>query len=551
MVQRLGRVNRRGGKNRQAMIDVFAVCPQLKDKAGQAKKEKYEKDNRLFQARTGALRRLPLGEDDRRDASPSAVVELKSNHPGIVNAATTPATLHPELTRPLLDAWAMTAMKKHGGRPEVDPWLRGWEEDEEPQTSVVWRKHLPYVHAGANTTAPPAMVAEFFRSAPIHATEKLEAVSSRVFDWLLKRAVQLGKRDKGHDLAVENHEIVVVLIDRAGDYAHSVALSDLRSLAAVAKNLSGIEQRQLRDRHREWKERYLPGAILVVDARVCGLRDGMLDEESEGEVAAADADEHWREWEEDPSVEPSRPLIRFRVEGITGAEGDEGLKLPKLADWQHVRIFETHIDEDGSVRRGLAVFKWPDDAADEDSRSILSAPQTLSDHAEQVAARTRDLATWLKLPDEEVEALAIAARLHDDGKAAARWQNAMNAPKDGRPYAKTCGSRNWRLLEGYRHEFGSLLKAEREDLPDSTRDLILHLIAAHHGNARPLVSSAGCENGPPSLLEPKSGDAALRFARLQKRYGPWGLAWREAILRAADQSASREWSRRHGKHKDG
>ena len=90
---------------------------------------------------------------------------------------------------------------------------------------------------------------------------------------------------------------------------------------------------------------------------------------------------------------------------------------------------------------------------------------------------------------------------------------------------------------------GRFSVAERSDLPDSTRDLILHLIAAHHGNARPLISSAGCEEGPPSLLESRAGDAALRFARLQKQYGPWGLAWREAILRAADQSVSREWSR--------
>ena len=81
------------------------------------------------------------------------------------------------------------------------------------------------------------------------------------------------------------------------------------------------------------------------------------------------------------------------------------------------------------------------------------------------------------------------------------------------PYAKTSGGGNWRLLEGYRHEFGSLLAAERTDLPDCTRDLILHLIAAHHGNARPLISSEGCEDGPPSLLESRAGEAALRFAR--------------------------------------
>jgi len=131
-----------------------------------------------------------------------------------------------------------------------------------------------------------------------------------------------------------------------------------------------------------------------------------------------------------------------------------------------------------------------------------------------------------------------------EGKAAECWQNAMNAPRDnGRPYAKTRGGGNWRLLEGYRHESGSLLRAAKAGaLPESSRDLILHLIAAHHGYARPLISAEGCEDGPPSLLESEASEAALRFARLQRHYGPWGLAWREAVLRAADQSVSREFS---------
>ena len=518
-------------------------------------KDKYEKDLETYRQRMAPMRQLPRGEDDRHDASPSAIGELKSNHPDVVNEGTTRAPLHPELTRPLLDAWAMTSLRRHEGRPEIAPWLRGWEEDEEPQTSMVWRKYLPhankylpYVRGNADISVPPAMVAEFFRVVPIHATEKLEAVSSRVFDWLLKRAVQVSKRGQGHDLAVKDEEVVAILVDRAGEHVASAKLSQLRQLAAPAKSMSKGEQRQRDRRKQEWKERLLPGRLLVVDTRVCGLRDGLLDEKSESEVASADANDSWREMKEDPSAEPSRLLIRFRVEEVTGGEGDEGLKLPdEFEDWRHVRTFETWFDASGTVRRGLAVFKWPDEAADEDSRSILSAPQTLTDHAEQVAVRVRELATRLSLPCEEIKALSIAARLHDDGKAAARWQNAMNAPKDGRLYAKTCGGGNWRLLEGYRHEFGSLLKAERKNLPDSTRDLTLHLIAAHHGYARPLISSAGCEDGPPSLLESKAGDAALRFARLQKRYGPWGLAWREAILRAADQAASREWSRRHRK----
>ena len=138
--------------------------------------------------------------------------------------------------------------------------------------------------------------------------------------------------------------------------------------------------------------------------------------------------------------------------------------------------------------------------------------------------RARDLATRLELPNEEVKALAAAARMHDDGKAAARWQNAMNAPQDdGRPYAKTRGGGNWRLLEGYRHEFGSLLKADKlENLPESTRDLILHLIAAHHGRARPLIPTEGCEDGPPSQLESKAGRSGVALCPIARVLRPLG-----------------------------
>ena len=164
----------------------------------------------------------------------------------------------------------------------------------------------------------------------------------------------------------------------------------------------------------------------------------MLDEKSECEVAVADANEKWREQPEDPSLERSRPLIRFRVEEITGGEDDEGLQpAAEQADWRHVRTFETRFDDGGVARHGLTVYKWPGEVADEDSRSVLSAPQSLADHAREAAARAREMATRLALPDDEVEALSVAARLHDDGKAASRWQNAMNAPKDNRPYAKT------------------------------------------------------------------------------------------------------------------
>jgi CRISPR-associated endonuclease/helicase Cas3 len=100
------------------------------------------------------------------------------------------------------------------------------------------------------------------------------------------------------------------------------------------------------------------------------------------------------------------------------------------------------------------------------------------------------------------------------------------------------------LLDGYRHEFGSLPCAAEDPafqaLPPDLQDLVLHLIAAHHGFARPTIPTAGCEDAPPSALIERAQQVALRFARQSARWGPWGLAWWEALLRAADQQASRD-----------
>ena len=547
IVQRLGRVNRRGGDDREALIDVLAPRPQQpKGNASKIAKAKYERDCALFEAHVEALRRFPVGSDSRYDASPAAVDRMKTEHRTIVDKATTPAPLYPELTRPLVDAWSMTSLKRHEGRPEVEPWLRGWENQEEPQTTIVWRKHLPRKREGDDRfTAPPTLVDDFVQCAPPHATEKLEALRSHVLDWLLARSVLVSKRSREHELAIDEADIVALVLDRAGDFVRdgTLTLTDLHYLARKAATLSGAEKRDQSQR-KALLERALAGNLLVVDARIGGLSpDGMLDEKCESAAVTADTDEQWQELREEPHSDADRPVVRFRVRRLTAEASSEELGQRPVPDrWRHVGTFETEFDNAGNARAGLEVLKWRHDAANDGARSVLSVPQPLQSHAGQVATRVRAIAERAGLPEHEIEALEIAARLHDEGKATDRWQRAMNAPAEGRPYAKTRGGGNPRLLEGYVHEFGSLVAAERTDLPKATRDLILHLIAAHHGHGRPLIRSDGCEDAPRSALEATAGAAALRFARLQKRYGPWGLAWREAMLRAADQGTSREWS---------
>ena len=539
MVQRLGRVNRRGGERRTASVDVFAATPAPRSRTG-ATDPAYVEQLRLHRVRLDALRGLPSGEDGRRDASPGAIAAMKSGSD--VSPAITPPPLFPELIRSVLDAWTLTSLREHAGRPRVQPWLRGWEEDEAAQTSVVWRTHLP---PGEAVRADKARVETFFAHAPVHATERLETESHRVVEWLLHRvrAIRPARRS---DPASSNHDAAIgeeaphpekadgdpndlgpapiselapvcVLMDNAGDLRDSWTLNDLEA--------------RTRKPDRDELTRTLGGGTLVVDARLGGLdRDGMLSEEEPGPTPAADSDERWCD------------QIRVRVFRVSGSETSLNIQPPE--GWQTVHTLETRFNDTGEAINGLAIFRRPGSETSEDARSVRKRAQTLRQHGGEVAAYARRFAEALGLTSDEVDALELAGRLHDDGKAAARWQRAMNAPTEGGPYAKTTGGGNLRLLEGYRHEFGSLLDAEKTRLPEPSRDLILHLIASHHGYARPGISTRGCEQAPPSVLQRKAGEVARRFARLQKEYGPWGLAWREAILRAADRRASRELEER-------
>ena len=524
MVQRLGRVNRRGGTSRSALVEVVCTRPQVKASAKGEAKAKQESALAQHEARERVLRALEQDEG-RHDASPEALGALKTRFPDLVEEATTPPPLYPPLTRPHLEAWAMTSLTEHEGRTEVEPWLRGWEKDEEPQVQVVWRAHLPHVRIGDDVTVPSSMVAEFFQAAPIHATEKLETARSHLLDWLYKRTKIL---KRGADGLGSDWGVVAIVINHSGALVASESLDDLLALG----------ERPKQDREKQDWERRLAGTTLVVDARLGGLDDdGMLDEKCDGPPAVADGNGDWLASDDADDVPP----IKFRiVRAIANGEDELSDTDSDSSDWLLNRTFE--MEENDAGAECLEVYKWAVESTDEDSRSVQPRPQALREHAEQVAARARQLAERLHLPAAEVDALERAARFHDDGKAALRWQEAMNAPRCGRPYAKTRGGGNWRRLEGYRHEFGSLLKAEKADLPPDTRDLILHLIAAHHGYARPVIATAGCDEAPPTKLAASARDAALRYARLQRRYGVWGLAWREAILRAADQSASREWA---------
>lgn len=533
MVQRLGRVNRRG----EGAAQVLVVDQGLPDA-----KNVDEPKNDCHRAVGNIIKKLPPENGDAYQASPAALISLRESlgtHQ-LLDKASTPPPLHPALTRPLVDAWAMTSLLEHTGRPEVGPWLRGWV-DEEPQTTLVWRRHLPVQWDASSDVRPMTNrdVEAFFEAAAPQAAELLETEAWRARDWLRKRARKLLKAATKQQDPIPN-------------------LSPLTANAPIAFLIREVEKpeplslQSICDSKADELLRKLEGQKLVLDARLGGLNEGLLDD---NEGAVLTIEDNWGRLDAGEGEQTdggSQPAMRVQIlsESVRSQQLLEDGELQKTnksppKSWQEALGMPCCLAAEGEPIKWLVVEKWRDKMVDEETRAIAPVLQSLVEHQEWAAREAAQIADALDLPREDRAMLQAAACHHDDGKKAARWQRAFNAPRTGGgPYAKTPGPVNRRQLNGYRHEFQSVIDAESKGLDGLERhdfrfDLALHLIAAHHGHARPTISIEGCDSLPPTAAGGQAHEVALRFARLQRQWGPWGLAWWEALLRAADQKASK------------
>lgn len=200
-----------------------------------------------------------------------------------------------------------------------------------------------------------------------------------------------------------------------------------------------------------------------------------------------------------------------------------------------------------------------------------SKKQSLAAHTAQVETIAKRYAKALGLDGFE-PCIVIAAMLHDLGKADVRFQAmliqgtvsaayaqpTLLAKSDSIPssaVAREQVRQRAGLPKGFRHEMLSVQLAAAARLPaaEAEKDLTLHLIASHHGHARPFAPIV-LDDMPPDIeldefklsaearkVSPAhalDSGIAERFWQLTRLHGWWGLAMLEAVLRLADQTAS-------------
>ena len=198
-----------------------------------------------------------------------------------------------------------------------------------------------------------------------------------------------------------------------------------------------------------------------------------------------------------------------------------------------------------------------------DELSFTATSVALAHHLGSVGQVAARIAGRIGLPADLVEAVRQGGRLHDLGKLDPRFQRWLDPfAEAAEPVAKS--ARPWHRWEADRRAAGWPRGGRHEELSrrlvaawldgrtvNWDSDLVLHLVVTHHGFGRPLTppvpdTSAAAVRGeidgepvviPGGLGEVDWGQPA-RFRRCCERYGYWGLALLEAIVRQADHQVS-------------
>lgn len=494
MAQRFGRVNRLGGKGRVSKIAVILEKPG--EKEGRASKQKQSRLDEALAATHGILKDV-----ERRggNASPAALTEVLKREDAVAAFSPMPTILRS--TDVLFDAWSLTSIGGNlPGRPAVEPYLHGVADWQPPETYVAWRAEVSHLTGAEASEEDLEHALDVF---PLRSIELLRDRSDRVLEQL-------------QILAKRNGEAQVIVM-KAG----AVRRASLSEIAPPDQNQKAAAVRRL------------AFATIVLPVEVGGLRDGCLDGDAQPPDDARMLDV--AEWPIEGGVDRQRVWV-----------GGERESAPLVGEAELTGLVVRHTvhlgdgeegGKDGDASRSIE-YRTAKGRHIEPGQRI-----GLTRHSSDVAAAAERIARALALPSGLRSALTLAGRRHDVGKEREIWQRYARNRDLRNPVAKAEKYLHWKALEGYRHEFGSLLDAEVCDelRNHPERDLLLHLIAAHHGWARPHCEPRAFDHQKFSSArnEEVAAEMMRRFERVQRRFGRWGLAWLESLLRCADIAASK------------
>jgi CRISPR-associated endonuclease/helicase Cas3 len=504
MIQRFGRVNRFGQRSDS---EIHVLHPTQFDEA-----DSFDK------ARQKTLELLGrLGGD----GSPAALLDLP--RADCADAFSPPPTVLP-ISEILLDAWSMTSIRDQlPGRPEVEPYLHGLVKEEIPETYVAWREEVEVISTDLLLQRyPPEELLEHY---PLKPHELLRDQSDRVWKHLKELANRLRK-----DARERDRQHPVWLVDSRG----AVQVFTLEKL--VQQDKSAIYYR-----------------TVLLPPSVGGLQGGFLDGQSAppaGEsLDVADQGvtdlvqkkaRRLRRFSDNPEPEHLEKMrLIWTIDTQPEAEEAEEVELAGVPG----EVSEAPTGQPAVRGR---YWHWYEsiEAAETEGSESAHRPIPLDEHLEAAAELADRMAERLGLPASIRQAVCLAARLHDLGKRRRIWQQAIGNSDPSQPLAKGPGAMRLAELSSYRHELGSLLDLaglpEFQSLSEEQKDLVCHLVAAHHGRARPHFPAEAIfdPERPLSEAEAAAWEVPRRFARLQRRFGRWGLAYLEALVKAVDYAVS-------------
>jgi CRISPR-associated endonuclease/helicase Cas3 len=467
-----------------------------------------------------------------------------------------------------LDTWVQTSPTPRTDVP-VAPFLHGIASAP-PDVTVVWRD-LP-------DEAPQQVLA--VQALPPSADEAIEVPVSAVRRWLARstESADLPDLEGGHgdgvpDTSPDSQSRVVRYVDR--NTASLIAPGQIRpgDLIVVPATCGGC------DRYG-WNPAAAGPVVDVADLVGNPSRQATI---RLGHTLLSAVTEHDADF-----ARRLRPLIEQVAEDLSGDDLQDPRHylakiraiLPATAVTTeplqpHLAILRRLVSSSTPALTEHRKFGWVmltgDKAAYAEDTGVQASsaarePVSLMPHQRAVQVRASEFARNLGFDEAAITAVGLAALWHDEGKRDPRFQVMLHggdrvaatiadeplaksglSPLDRRAFTRARQQAGY--PHGMRHEALSAQIASHllDAHPSVDRDLVLHLIASHHGRSRPLlppvtdpdpVTSVDGPGGAEKLEVDTSRSidwsASTRFASLNDRYGRWGLARLEAVVRLAD-----------------